>query len=367
MQKKSLLIIMFFCVIFIPKQAKASKELQSITCTYKINHYVITYSVNSTGSGGAILNDTVTKEDVNNRTNYVFSAPKNPVVSDNFIKDSKLVCPNTLYVKYQAGASTNVGVQVSFVKFSDSKAEVSLSSQTDNQKPFISSENTSGKACQYQGVLTQGNGSVPITITREGNDLKYELTNGYKIQNNELAVSDFPADKNGTCPTIYIKCGSSGNDKFCHLYKNPTTVDESQGNTGQTGQEPPKPTEPDKNNNNSNNSTNNANNNNKKPVDLRVCNNKNVKIVLKFIGYFLLIAKILVPILLIVFGAIDYSKAMVSNEVDIQKATKNLIFRILAGMVIFILPTLINFVFSNIVKESTGFNQCRACIFNRKC
>lgn len=111
-------------------------------------------------------------------------------------------------------------------------------------------------------------------------------------------------------------------------------------------------------------------NNNEKvnAIDMSICHQEGVKNALKFIGILLLIAKILVPIILIVFGVMDYAKAIVTSDADANsKATKSLLFRVVAGMIIFILPTIVNFVFSAIVKNNARYNQCRACIFERKC
>ena len=103
-------------------------------------------------------------------------------------------------------------------------------------------------------------------------------------------------------------------------------------------------------------------------IDMSICHQDGVQKALKFIGVLLLVAKILVPIILIVFGVMDFSKAMVASDADaISKATKSLLFRFLAGVIIFILPTIVNFVFSTIGKNKTNFNQCRACVFERKC
>lgn len=112
----------------------------------------------------------------------------------------------------------------------------------------------------------------------------------------------------------------------------------------------------------------NQKDNSKNAIDLAFCHQDGVKKVLRFFGTLLLIAKILVPILLIVFGIVDYAKATIASASDaISKATKNLVSRIAAAVIIFILPTIINFVFSAIVKNNANYNQCRACIFERKC
>lgn len=57
--------------------------------------------------------------------------------------------------------------------------------------------------------------------------------------------------------------------------------------------------------------------------------------------------KIIVPILLILFGGLDFSKAVVMNDKDIlQKAVSNFVKRCIAALAIFFLPTLINLLLS---------------------
>ena len=63
------------------------------------------------------------------------------------------------------------------------------------------------------------------------------------------------------------------------------------------------------------------------------------------IGWVFFILKILIPIILIVFGSIDFGKAMLSNKDDeIKKSAKTLVLRAIAGVIIFFIPTLLNFV-----------------------
>lgn len=101
-----------------------------------------------------------------------------------------------------------------------------------------------------------------------------------------------------------------------------------------------------------------------------MCNMGGVKNTLRFLGYLLLIVKILVPILLIVFGVIDFSKATVSSDSDsVPKATKTLVIRIIAGLAIFLIPTIVNLVFKGLLNGgASNFNDCRVCIFEpNKC
>lgn len=92
------------------------------------------------------------------------------------------------------------------------------------------------------------------------------------------------------------------------------------------------------------------------------------------VGYILLVFKIVIPILLIVFGMIDLGKAVVgSKEDDIKKATQSLMFRAIAAIVIFFIPTLV----AVIMTIASGFNEdakadfdvCKNCIVQpgKKC
>ncbi len=82
------------------------------------------------------------------------------------------------------------------------------------------------------------------------------------------------------------------------------------------------------------------------------------------VGYFLSWFKIIIPILLIVFGMIDFGKAIVASKNDeIKKATSSLIKRIIAAITIFFLPTIIVMVF-NLLEGTDNWKPCLTCIEN---
>ncbi len=86
------------------------------------------------------------------------------------------------------------------------------------------------------------------------------------------------------------------------------------------------------------------------------------------IGHIVRIAKILVPILIIGFGMIDLFKAIVGSKDDeIKKAAKSLIMRLIAGVCIFFLPSIVDFVFSLVDGWSnyqTNYQECFKCIWD---
>ena len=60
----------------------------------------------------------------------------------------------------------------------------------------------------------------------------------------------------------------------------------------------------------------------------------------KLIGRVMLVFKIVIPLLLIIFGMIDLGKAVIaSDEKAIKAATNSIIRRLIAAVVIFFIPT----------------------------
>jgi hypothetical protein len=92
---------------------------------------------------------------------------------------------------------------------------------------------------------------------------------------------------------------------------------------------------------------------------------KDTKPIWVLVGKILWIFKIVIPILVIIFGMVDLGKAVVASKDDeIKKAAKSLMFRALAGILIFFIPTIVAFCFS----LADGFDAkgdyaiCEQCI-----
>ncbi len=85
------------------------------------------------------------------------------------------------------------------------------------------------------------------------------------------------------------------------------------------------------------------------------------------VGDILTIFKIVIPVIIIIMGAIDLGKAVVSSdEKEIKKATGSLMRRFIAGIIIFFIPTIVNVVF-NIIDNFNGdvkddFVVCSSCL-----
>ena len=100
--------------------------------------------------------------------------------------------------------------------------------------------------------------------------------------------------------------------------------------------------------------------------DINFCENS--ANIWQIVGYALLAFKIVIPILLIIFGMLDLGKAVVASKDDeIKKATKQLAIRAVAGIVIFFIPTLVGMILglvSNFAESGAkeDFDNCRLCI-----
>ena len=88
----------------------------------------------------------------------------------------------------------------------------------------------------------------------------------------------------------------------------------------------------------------------------------------QFVGVFVTIFKIVIPILLIIFGSIDLGKAVVaSDDKAIKGATTILVKRLIAAIIIFFIPTIVMWIFRAVstyrsMENSINFRNCETCV-----
>lgn len=89
---------------------------------------------------------------------------------------------------------------------------------------------------------------------------------------------------------------------------------------------------------------------------------------LQILGWLITILKIAIPLVIIGLGAIDFGKAVIAEkEDDIKKQAKRLAMRVVAGVLIFILPSIILWFFGMlngyqaIEGETDEFANCKTC------
>lgn len=91
-----------------------------------------------------------------------------------------------------------------------------------------------------------------------------------------------------------------------------------------------------------------------------------MKDIVQLIGYILMVVKIAIPLLIIALGIFDFGKAVVAEKEDeIKKQTKRLLYRVVAGVVIFFIPTLVLWIFKVFVTDyetdAESFKTCETC------
>lgn len=87
----------------------------------------------------------------------------------------------------------------------------------------------------------------------------------------------------------------------------------------------------------------------------------------QFVGWVLFVFKIVIPLLLIIFGMLDLGKAVVSSDdKEIKTAATKLAKRAVAAVIIFFIPNLVAFIFgivSNFNDEiKKDYNVCVSCL-----
>ena len=90
--------------------------------------------------------------------------------------------------------------------------------------------------------------------------------------------------------------------------------------------------------------------------------------VFQVIGYILMLIKIIVPLILIILGSIDFGKASMSgDDKAVKDAAVQFAKRVLIGLIVFFVPTVLDFFLSlvNGVSDTAAkFSECTNCIFS---
>ena len=113
-------------------------------------------------------------------------------------------------------------------------------------------------------------------------------------------------------------------------------------------------------------SSNSSSSGNKSPLDFCA----STASIWQIVGWVFLIVKIIVPLLLIIFGIKDLAQAVISGKDDgIKNATKSLFIRGISAILIFFVPTIVSLIMGLVVDfTSSGakadYDICETCILN---
>lgn len=100
--------------------------------------------------------------------------------------------------------------------------------------------------------------------------------------------------------------------------------------------------------------------------DLKVCEYAGVLRTLKIVGICINIVKIVVPILIIGTAMVSLFKTVTSGKADDLKGSYvQIIKKIIAGLIIFIIPTLLDFTFDTLLEyDDSEYIACTNCLFD---
>lgn len=83
----------------------------------------------------------------------------------------------------------------------------------------------------------------------------------------------------------------------------------------------------------------------------------------ELIGTAVTIFKIVIPVLIIIMGSIDLGKAVVSSDDKaIKSETSTLIKRIIIGVVIFFIPTIVEALFNLFTMGADAYADAQVCV-----
>ena len=228
---------------------------------------------------------------------------------------------------------------------------------------FISINQVSAAACKYK--VSGGTSNFSISYTIYCNNGRTPVCSIQNISDSSVKVNIITtkASFSNSCPTIYVDTNEynaansalsiSVYEKKSDCKSNCSAITGTSVGFGG-----------DRNNNSSTDSTD---------LEKAFCTGP-VLGVFTTLGRIFRIIEILVPVIIIAFGVIDFSKAVLANKDDeIKKSAKSLIRRVIAGVLIFFIPTIIGFIVNMIDKDKVykgTFGDCTVCMLtpnNSKC
>ncbi len=98
------------------------------------------------------------------------------------------------------------------------------------------------------------------------------------------------------------------------------------------------------------------------------CQETNVINALRVVGYFLFIAKIIIPFIIVGFGIFDLAKAVMGGEADkLTKQLKTLGIRVVIGILVFALPAIVDAILdgvNDLREDESGYSICQTCLLD---
>lgn len=272
---------------------------------------------------------------INIQTNNRYEVLNKGVQSSDFkTSDGSYSCP-TLWIDCSDGVGSH--------KKCNLREKKALFSGVDGQngKEITVSENEQ-ITCSYSGKNSKGNAVTSITVNASPIGISMITNNGYYIENKSVEVSHFQnADGTYFCPTLWIACDKAFHENTCYAYSSEQEiggVDIIPGDQSSAGTE----------------TENTGTENIYETGDVIDTNCGMISDILPYIRDLYKMMMIVIPIALIIFGAIDFTTPLLSNDREaLSKATSKFVKRCIVMVVIFLAPTIIQYIL-NVYSDTTG-------------
>ena len=293
---------------------------------------------------------------------YVFK-----LIPEDFVdyKNNKLVCP-TIYYNTE---EVNDNFKFTF-SMTDKYTPLKVSDSYNNNKSSVTG---TVKKCNAK-ILDNHNLSHHLVWEYDSDtkDVKFYETSGdwtFEYLRGSEDISYFAQDCNSQ--KLFLSCDNS--EKTCAVTLTSTIISDGTRGSNPTSNETELDEIHDKENQNrevlsveslckfSDNCNINIAN---------FCKQGNISKTLRFLGWIFFLLKVLVPLVIIGMGIKDLFDVIVSGKEDVaSKKIKSLVTRIAIGVIIFLLPGIVDFLFNTITDITksdglSGMNNCKTCILN---
>lgn len=102
--------------------------------------------------------------------------------------------------------------------------------------------------------------------------------------------------------------------------------------------------------------------------DIVFCEESRILQIFRIVGYLFFALKLIIPLVLIIMASIDLGRAVISNKEESNKeAVKTLVRRVIIGIVIYILPLILNYflvLIDGAVEKIKPFSPCTTCLLD---
>lgn len=380
--------IMIFFITFFKAEAKCMYGNETLNFTCEANGSSVYCSMGGTGANNYTLKDysNVEVADTETCTGVIMRTDKEQSVVIAKTEVYLLSISNATKTIYGIKNPENTPLNATSIDEIDENAEAEKKLQQYNGKTCIYSNGVFKYTCTIQNgkpVCSLGcagnNACKGNGFYWDNNSLKHNLNPTDFLKNSSFVCPANSEDKLGMCGTVreidYTKsditiysiglaCSGYQTLPFPLVYS-PNAKDD-EGNPGHNNEETPTnpegpstPTTPET-------PSDDAEKDNKLDLD-NFCQGK-IQGVFTALGWIFFIVKILIPIILIVFGTIDLSKAVIASKDDeIKKSVKTLLIRVVAGIIIFFIPTILNMIVKMFNQEdvySGTFMDCTSCMLD---